>query len=251
MLARATNQTLLNPWLTTPLWLSLVWARRSVVLGSSNNDAPETLATVALLLALIGFILACNSSLNRGFNNNWTLPSDWNWNREIVFVTGGSSGIGQTICQQLLERNPKTKIVVADIVPLTWSPPLHSSVHFYKCDLSDSTEIERLCDKIRREVGDPTVLVNNAGLVRGLTVCDGTYADVETTVKTNLIAPFLLVKEFLPKMAARNHGHVVNISSVSALIPPAGIADYAATKAGLIALHEVSATRLRIAWNSH
>lgn len=240
MLARATSRTLLNPWLTTPLWLSLIWAQSYVVFGSSKNDTAETLATAVLLLALVGFISTGNNFLNRGFHNNWILPSEWDWNRETVLVTGGSSGIGKNICQQLLERNADTTIVVADIVPLTWAPPLDSSVHFYKCDLSDSTEIKRLCDRVRKEVGDPTVLVNNAGLVRGFTVCDGTYADVETTVKINLIAPFLLVKEFLPKMAARNHGHVVNISSMSALIPPAGVADYAATKAGLIALHEVS-----------
>lgn len=242
VLGRATNRTLLNPWLTTPLWLSLVCARRFHAFGSYDNNTTDVLETAVFLLGLIGFVSVCNASLNRGFNNNWAPPSNWNWNDEIVFVTGGSSGIGQSICTQLLERNPNTKIVIADIVPLTWSPPLHSSVHFYKYDLSDSTEIKRLCDQVRKEVGDPTVLINNAGLVRGFTVCDGTYADVETTIKTNLMAPFLLVKELLPNMAARNHGHIVNISSMSALIPPAGVADYAATKAGLIALHEVSTT---------
>lgn len=72
-------------------------------------------------------------------------------------------------------------------------------------------------------------------------VAGGTYHDNSITLWTNLLAPFLLLKEFLPYMIQNNHGHVVNVSSLSAYIPLAGLADYAASKAGLIALHEVSA----------
>jgi NAD(P)-dependent dehydrogenase (short-subunit alcohol dehydrogenase family) len=48
-----------------------------------------------------------------------------------------------------------------------------------------------------------------------------------------------MTKECLPGMVANNHGHIINISSMSAFIPPAGLADYSASKAGLIAFHEV------------
>jgi NAD(P)-dependent dehydrogenase (short-subunit alcohol dehydrogenase family) len=83
------------------------------------------------------------------------------------------------------------------------------------------------------------VIVNNAGLSRGRTVVEGSYSDNIITLKTNLLAPFLLTKEFLPTMITHNHGHIFNIASMSAYIPPAGIADYAASKAGMIAFHEV------------
>lgn len=82
--------------------------------------------------------------------------------------------------------------------------------------------------------------MNNAGLSRGKPVAEGTYHDNSITFRTNLLAPFLLTKEFLPSMIRRNHGHIVNVSSLSAYIPPAGVADYAASKAGLVAFHEVS-----------
>lgn len=130
--------------------------------------------------------------------------------------------------------------MIIDYVPLTWNPQNGSHIHYYQCDLSQASGIQVVCEKIRQEVGHPTVLLNNAGICRGFTVCDGSYTDVEVTIKTNLIAPFLLVKEFLPNMARCNHGHIINISSMSAFLPPSKVADYAATKAGLIALHEVS-----------
>lgn len=83
------------------------------------------------------------------------------------------------------------------------------------------------------------MVVNNAGLSRGRTVVEGSYSDNIITLKTNLLAPFLLTKEFLPNMIKHNHGHIFNVASMSAYIPPAGIADYAASKAGMIAFHEV------------
>jgi all-trans-retinol dehydrogenase (NAD+) len=66
------------------------------------------------------------------------------------------------------------------------------------------------------------------------------WRDVNATVGVNLIAPFLLICAFLPAMIANNHGHIVNVSSLSAFVPPAGLADYGATKVGLLAMAEVS-----------
>lgn len=65
------------------------------------------------------------------------------------------------------------------------------------------------------------------------------WTDVAVTLGVNLTAPFLLIREFLPAMIARNYGHIVNVSSLSAFVPPAGLADYAASKAGLLAMTEV------------
>lgn len=83
-------------------------------------------------------------------------------------------------------------------------------------------------------------LVNNAGLSRGFNVAEGTYHDNDLTFRINLLASFLMCKEFLPNMVSNNHGHIFHVSSMSAFITPAGLADYGASKAGLIALHEVS-----------
>lgn len=239
VVALALRKYLLDPAILIPIWLVLSVAPSAITLGPQSGSVLRVLQLGARILAIIGTTLALNDFLTTQFNNNWTGPSKWNWDQEIVLITGGSSGIGQSLSQQLLKRNPQTRVIIADIVPLSWKAPEHSRVHFYRCDLSSEAEIKAFCAQIRKEVGHPTVVVNNAGLVRGFTVCDGTYADVQLTIRTNLVAPFLLVKEFLPDMVKKNHGHILSISSMSAFIPPAGVADYAATKAGLIALHEV------------
>jgi all-trans-retinol dehydrogenase (NAD+) len=204
------------------------------------------LAPSMRLWALISVSIWVTDYLNNGYANNWATDTTWDWSKEIVLITGASSGIGASIAQHLLQRNPQITIIILDYTPLNWKPPPASKIHFYQCDLSRSPVIKSVSEKVRRDVGNPTILVNNAGLSRGFTVMEGSYADVEVTMRTNLLAPFLLIKEFLPHLVESDHGHIMNISSMSSIMPPAGIADYAATKAGINALHEV-----RLNFNRH
>ncbi|KAL2797425.1 hypothetical protein BJX66DRAFT_335046 [Aspergillus keveii] len=184
-----------------------------------------------------------NDWLSTKSANNWITDKSWDWKKEVVVVTGGSGGIGAGVAQRLAAMG--ARVVVLDIIPLTYKPETNR-IMYHKCDLSDEKEIAAVCEKIRVEVGDPTVLLSNAGLSRGRTIAEGTYADNSITLKTNLLAPFLLTKEFLPAMIRRNHGHIFNVASMSAYIPPPALADYAASKAGLVAFHECLAQELRV-----
>ncbi|KAH7010552.1 hypothetical protein EDB80DRAFT_715068 [Ilyonectria destructans] len=243
--AQTIRRTILNPFVALPIATGLYWVSFP---DSAHSDWTWTLeiARVCIYcLAALGVLLEANDFLNRQYHNNWVTDPNWDWDTEIVVITGGSSGIGAHLAQQLHARNPNTRILIIDYVPLTWEPLEGTFIKYYQCDLSDSCRIRIICEQIRKEVGHPTVLINNAGLCRGATVCDGSYGDVEATIRINLIAPFLLVKEFGPAMVRQNHGHIVNISSMSAFLPPAQVADYAATKAGLVAFHEALQLELK------
>ncbi|KAK4121992.1 NAD(P)-binding protein [Parathielavia appendiculata] len=253
--ARIIRKTLLNEYLALPVAAAATWLTHpssSTHLGHLLDLASRfninltvltlsQLARAALYLGSAGLLLSANSLLNKWAANNWTASrsGEWShWEREIVVITGGSSGIGAHVAQGLLRRNPRTTIVIIDLAPLRWAPPPNSEVHCFQADLSKADAIRAVCARVRDEVGHPTVLVNNAGLVRGRTVMEGSYADVEVTFKTNLIAPFLLIKEFLPEMVRNDHGHIVSVCSTSAIMPPPDIVDYAASKAGIQALYE-------------
>ncbi|KAH7216901.1 uncharacterized protein BKA55DRAFT_546335 [Fusarium redolens] len=243
--AKLVRCIILNPAITILLAISSYGASFHDPIHSYWSHKSDALRPYIYYLTAFSLLLHLTDFLNTRYNNNWTTDLGWDWNNEIVVITGGSSGIGAHLARQLHARNPNTKVVIIDYVPLTWEPLEGAYTKYYQCDLSDSSQIRLICEEIRAEVGHPTVLVNNAGICRGATVCDGSYADVEATMRTNLTAPFLLVKEFGPDMVRRNHGHIINISSMSAFLPPAKVADYAATKAGLIALHEALQLELK------
>jgi all-trans-retinol dehydrogenase (NAD+) len=258
IVARIVRKTALNEHLTLPVaaavaFLSCKSSGRYLAkiadvlsrLGADSSFVSRAVARraghVALGLGTAGFLISLNDWLNKWCANNWTATKkgEWDWDHEIVVVTGASSGVGASVVQKLLERNPRTTLVVVDFAPLSWTPPEGSKVHYYQADLSSPGVVRDVCERIRTEVGHPTVLVNNAGIARGFTVMEGTYADVELTIKTNLLAPFLLVKEFLPDMVKHNHGHIVSVCSMSSVVAPPGLVDYSATKSGILSLHEV------------
>lgn len=240
VVAGAVRNWILTPTTTLPLALGLTWEPLFARLAQrSSRDRAATIRSRVYWLAAASLALALNDHLNKQSANNWVVDSRWNWDDEIVVVTGGSSGIGASICQKLVARNARTRIVVLDYVPLSWTPPPGARLHFYECDLSDAYAIKLVCDRVKAELGHPTVLFNNAGLARGSTVMEGTSNDVQLTIKTNLIAPFLLVREFLPEMVRRDHGHILNAGSLSSVVSAPTIVDYSASKAGLTALHEV------------
>lgn len=241
LFAKVMRTSLLNPWVTLPAAVGLSWQPTRLILFEYTHTEVSTWTFVAIsMFAVLSVILFLNDYLNRGFANNWVSAMDWNWNSEIVVITGGSGGIGEHVARWLLAKNIQTTIVILDYIPMTWTAPVGSKLHYYQVDLSSSSNIRKISQRVRDDIGHPTVLVNNAGLSRGFTVMEGSYMDVEVTIRTNLVAPFLLSKEFLPQMVKMDHGHIVNVSSMSAVMPPAGIANYGATKAGLVALHEVS-----------
>ncbi|XP_014483798.1 PREDICTED: short-chain dehydrogenase/reductase family 16C member 6-like, partial [Dinoponera quadriceps] len=94
-----------------------------------------------------------------------------------------------------------------------------SSVHAYRCDVSDKNEVFKVVAKVKKEVGDVTILINNAGIAPLRTLLNYDINEISRVVDVNLMAHCWAstMKTFLPNMIERNHGHVVAISSVTAL----------------------------------
>jgi len=151
----------------------------------------------------------------------------------VVLVTGGASGIGALLANTLAVRN--VTVVVLDLNPIVTE---NDNIVYYKCDISKWDQVEAVAKRITEEVGHPTVLVNNAGVVQGKLILDLEPADVEQTFDTNVLAHFWTLKAFLPNMIKEKAGHIVTVSSVMGLVGAAQVADYCASKAAVIGLHE-------------
>ncbi|KAF4950262.1 hypothetical protein FGADI_8313 [Fusarium gaditjirri] len=152
----------------------------------------------------------------------------------MVVVTGGSSGIGKEIVLKLAKRRIKVTIVDLD-APSYRLPP---NVSFFSADLSDATEISRVAKQIVSDHGDPTVLINNAGIGSPMSILTCLESKIRKVFEVNMIAPIFLAKHFLPAMIRRNHGHVVNVRSMASFSTQATNVDYGCTKSGLLALNE-------------
>jgi all-trans-retinol dehydrogenase (NAD+) len=87
-------------------------------------------------------------------------------------------------------------------------------------------------------LGEPTILVNNAGVAFGGTILDQPEELLKLTFGVNVIGHFHTVREFLPYMVKRNHGHVISVASMASFVAIAQNVDYSCSKIAALAFHE-------------
>ncbi|KAH7010480.1 hypothetical protein EDB80DRAFT_750812 [Ilyonectria destructans] len=206
---------------------------------------PNVRATIVALLAL-GILPRLNRWFSRRKVNNYVTDTTWDWTKEVVIITGGSSGIGECMAEKLAQK--QTKVIILDV-----NEPkrdLKLNIVFYKVDITDSSAIASVAKAIRTEHGDPTVLINNAGIGNAAAILDVTEEKLRKLFDVNLVAPFLLVQEFLPSMVRNNHGHIVNIASMASFATQACNVDYACSKSAVLSFHEGLTQELRHIYKS-
>jgi 3-oxoacyl-[acyl-carrier protein] reductase len=100
------------------------------------------------------------------------------------------------------------------------------------CDVSKTDQVSAAVERVAAELGEPTVLVNNAGITRDALLFKMTDEDWDTVIDVNLRGPFLMTRAVQKYMTGQQWGRIVNISSSSGL-GNRGQANYSATKAGI------------------
>ncbi|KAF3910637.1 hypothetical protein ABW21_db0205004 [Orbilia brochopaga] len=197
---------------------------------------------IAGFIAAAGVLSRLNSYYSWGASNNWTADK-YDWTKEIVLLTGASSGLGEEMAKMLADRG--VKVIALDVQPLKPDVQLYKNIHFYNCDVTDYDRLAQVAAEIRKDHGDPTVLVLNAGIVNAEPLLKIPIARTQKLLNVNLVSHFAMLHEFLPSMVANNHGHVVQIASMCSYLSICGLSDYCASKAGVLALHETLRQELR------
>ncbi|GAV05249.1 hypothetical protein RvY_15412 [Ramazzottius varieornatus] len=161
---------------------------------------------------------------------------------KIVVITGGGNGIGRCLALRLGKLG--VKVVIWDI-DLTQAEVVKTEIlnaggeaYAYRCDISDRYEVCRVADLVRKDIGDPFGLINNAGIVNGMTIMELPDERIENLFRVNALASFWTVKAFLPHMLNQNSGHIVTISSVAGYAGICKMGDYCGSKAAMNSFHE-------------
>ncbi|OSX59487.1 hypothetical protein POSPLADRAFT_1059677 [Postia placenta MAD-698-R-SB12] len=195
---------------------------------------PVVFVTSAYVAAVSGFwFLKWYSRLYRNQGSLLYAPRALDWGEQIVLVTGGASGIGELIANTCAVRN--VTVVVLDVNPVVTE---NYNISYYKCDVSKWEEVEEMSKRIIDEIGQPTIIINNAGVVQGKSIVDLTPEDIQQTFSVNTLAHFWILKAFLPGLLEMKTGHIVTMASVAGMVGMAQMTDYNASKAAVISLHE-------------
>jgi NAD(P)-dependent dehydrogenase (short-subunit alcohol dehydrogenase family) len=164
---------------------------------------------------------------------------------KTAFVTGGASGIGLGMSEAFVAA--EMKVVIADLRPDHIETALQrfdesglrESVHAVELDVTDREGFARAADEAERVFGNVHVLCNNAGMGILGPVTLARYDDWDWGLGVLLGGVVNGVQTFLPRMLSHGEGgHIVNTSSMAAVVPIAGAAIYITAKAAVVGLSE-------------
>lgn len=158
----------------------------------------------------------------------------------IILITGANSALGGAISRAFLAESPENLVWLAVRTRREHAEQL-ASAHPERCrvvplDVTDAGSWHQATTQILAEHQRLDVLVNNAGIHDDALLAMMTPKAWREVLSVNLDGVFHGCQAVLPAMITQRHGRIINLSSLSALLAPAGQSNYAAAKAGVVAL---------------
>ena len=157
----------------------------------------------------------------------------------VALVTGGSRGIGRSICLHLASMGAAVGIhynsrkdAAMEILELIREKGGHAAL--VQADLSQPGSGSRVLDSTTNLLGNIDILVNNAGMMTDSSVCDMTDELWEQALAVNLSSAFRCARAAIPHMKQKGWGRIINLTSQAAYTGSSNHAHYAAAKAGLL-----------------
>ncbi len=159
----------------------------------------------------------------------------------VAFVTGGSRGIGRAIALRLGAMGYTVAVGYCDSEPAAQAVVRQlreagGCAEAFCCDVSDAVQVAVTVAAIEQQLGEVTVLVNNAGIAQQKLFTDITDADWRRMMGVHLDGTFYACRAFLPAMLRRHSGVIINIASMWGQVGGSCEVHYSAAKGGVIAL---------------
>ncbi|HHT06118.1 MAG TPA: 3-oxoacyl-[acyl-carrier-protein] reductase [Hydrogenispora sp.] len=167
--------------------------------------------------------------------------------QEVAIITGAARGIGRAIAEALAREG--AKVVLVDLLPAVHDTAAEMRQAGYEVlaltgDVASFDQAQQLVDQTIEHYGQVDILVNNAGITRDNLLLRMPPEDWEKVININLTGTFNLTKAAIKPMIKRKTGKIINIASIIGEIGNVGQANYAASKAGVIAFTKSVAKEL-------
>jgi 3-oxoacyl-[acyl-carrier protein] reductase len=162
-----------------------------------------------------------------------------------ALVTGSTRGIGRGIAESLAACGARVAVVGRDIERAEdAASAISPGARGFACDVADIASVTTLVEAVEKEFGAIDILVNNAGLTRDNILFRLKDDDWDAVLDANLRGAFVAIRAASRGMMKRRWGRIINIASIVGIVGNKGQANYAASKAGLIALTKTVAKEL-------
>jgi D-xylose 1-dehydrogenase len=173
-----------------------------------------------------------------------------------VLVTGGATGIGASIVEHFAWQGARVAFFdvqdeAAGELIERLRPEVESAPVYFHCDLTNVGELKARAKEAVEALGGVDVLVNNAANDQRHRIEDVTEEFFDASIAVNLRPQFFMMQAVLPAMRAAGRGSIINMSSISWMIPSTGVPVYVTAKAAIVGLtrtmaHELGPAGIRV-----
>jgi uncharacterized oxidoreductase len=152
-----------------------------------------------------------------------------------IIITGGGSGIGRLLAQQLHDAGNTVIIAGRDAAKLAETMEGYTNMHALPLDQTSPASIDAFTARITSDFPQANVLINNAGIMRmeGTLASKRDLADAEESITNNLLGPIRLTDALIEHLVAQPDAALVNVTSGLAFVPLVIAPTYSAIKAGI------------------
>lgn len=163
------------------------------------------------------------------------------FHEQNVIVTGATRGIGKAISTSFLKGGAEVIGIYGGnseaAEKFKQETGEHGNrLHLYKCDISDAESVQSLYHTIEERFSTLEILINNAGIRKDSVLALMNVEDWQRVIDVNLTGSFLMAKQAVFLMMKKKYGRIINITSPVSHLGFAGQANYAASKAGQVAM---------------
>lgn len=156
---------------------------------------------------------------------------------DVVLITGGARGIGLATVERFLADGARVAFCDIDAdAGEQATASVGGGARFYRCDIGRENEVAELVARAAADLGDVTILVNNAGVNANFDSTTMTSDDWDRFFAVDLKAAWHTAKYVVPAMRRAGQGAIVNVSSMHGFVSLKGFFPYGAAKAGLVGL---------------
>jgi NAD(P)-dependent dehydrogenase (short-subunit alcohol dehydrogenase family) len=159
---------------------------------------------------------------------------------KVAVITGGSRGLGEAMAEALsgagatialVARNEEKLKEVRDKLVAAGG-----KAEYFMGDVTDETEVARIADEVKAKLGDPHILINNAGTNCRTHLVEASLEDFQGVVDSSLKSAFLVSRAFVPGMQKHGWGRVINMTSILSHIGLPARTPYCSAKFGLLGM---------------
>ena len=199
-------------------------------------------------LAWIGLGLATVLSIRKMLHRK--AEAKYLFLRKVVFITGGSRGLGLVLARQLAVQNARIAICARNLEELERAKKylqdeFAADVMAVQCDVTDQEQVQEAIAKTVEHYGHLDVLINNAGDIPVSPLGNNTLQDFEKMMELYFYGPLYTMSAAIPYMQRQGNGRIVNICSIGGRISVPHLIPYSAGKFALSGLSEGMTAELK------